>query len=234
MHSRSSVSDCGRLEGCEGPDRDKDPVVISDTIQEFDGRRYYFCGGRYYRAKGKLLHRAVWEKNCGPVPDGWHVHHKDRNRHNNAIENLDCLPSFAHQSGEHGAEHGARGKLSIKQAAVSARVWHGSDAGKRWHQKQYDKHCAPALFKEREVPCRQCGNTATVRNYNGAFCSNKCKSAWRRAAGLDNEQRTCAVCNKTFKANKYTKIKTCSRACGAISSARSRSGVSQRKRGRKG
>lgn len=72
------------------------------------------------------------------------------------------------------------------------------------------------LFAEREFVCEHCGKTFTaVANGSNCFCSNKCKSAWRRKAGLDNVEKTCVVCGKTFVANKYDKGKCCSRACSA-------------------
>lgn len=45
------------------------------------------------------------------------------------------------------------------------------------------------------------------------FCSNKCKSKFRRDSGIDDEYRICKVCGKKFKTNKYSKAKTCSRSC---------------------
>ena len=34
--------------------------VVSETIQELNGERFYL-GGKYYQHNGKRLHRAVWE-----------------------------------------------------------------------------------------------------------------------------------------------------------------------------
>ena len=64
--------------------------VISNTVQKFNGESYYLCG-QYFQRKGKRLHRTVWEFHNGTIPKGYHVHHKDGNRSNNAIENLTLM-----------------------------------------------------------------------------------------------------------------------------------------------
>lgn len=49
------------------------------------------------------------------------------------------------------------------------------------------------------------------------FCSNNCKSAYRRKSGVDNEERICKICGEIFITNKYSKAKVCSKKCSAIS-----------------
>lgn len=44
----------------------------------------------------KYVHRHVWETNHGLIPPGYVVHHEDRNRLNNDISNLRCMPSGEH------------------------------------------------------------------------------------------------------------------------------------------
>ena len=63
---------------------------ISTTAQRFDGVTYYLCG-EYFQRKGRRLHRAVWEHHNGKIPNGYHVHHKDGDRNNNDISNLELL-----------------------------------------------------------------------------------------------------------------------------------------------
>ena len=38
--------------------------------------------------KRYLKHRYVWEQHNGKIPDGYEVHHRDLNTHNNDIFNL--------------------------------------------------------------------------------------------------------------------------------------------------
>lgn len=48
----------------------------------------------------KDLHRYIWEEQNGKIPEGYVVHHKDRNRFNNKIENLEIM-----KLGKHGVLH---------------------------------------------------------------------------------------------------------------------------------
>ena len=72
------------------------PVIVDDRNQEYDGRNYSFVNDKYYANGDKRLHRVVYEDNYGPIPKGHHVHHKDHNRHNNCIENLELLTASEH------------------------------------------------------------------------------------------------------------------------------------------
>ena len=80
--------------------------VISDTIQEFNGERFYLCG-KYFQHNGKRLHRAVWEYHNGEIPEGYHIHHIDGNRFNNDITNLSLMPGLDHMK-EHAGEESRR------------------------------------------------------------------------------------------------------------------------------
>ncbi len=42
------------------------------------------------------MHRVVWEHYNGPIPEGYIVHHKDRNKGNNEISNLEMMTVYDH------------------------------------------------------------------------------------------------------------------------------------------
>lgn len=66
---------------------------------EFNGYRYTLRNTGYLgRTNGprSLLHRDVWESHVGPIPAGFDIHHRDRDRLNNEIGNLECLPKDEH------------------------------------------------------------------------------------------------------------------------------------------
>ena len=48
--------------------------------------------GKFYEAE----HRIIWRRHKGEIPKGWHVHHKDGNRVNNDIENLELIDGAEH------------------------------------------------------------------------------------------------------------------------------------------
>jgi hypothetical protein len=65
-------------------------------------------------------------------------------------------------------------------------------------------------------PCAQCGKQFIDGfENNGKFCSNACRSAFRRASGIDDEARLCASCGKAFRVNKYAQQRYCSLECTA-------------------
>jgi hypothetical protein len=66
---------------------------------EFNGAKYTLRNHGYYaKTNGDraLMHRDVWEHHNGEIPAGWDVHHKDENKENNDIGNLECLPKAEH------------------------------------------------------------------------------------------------------------------------------------------
>lgn len=73
-------------------------VLRSKPVKPFvmiDGRKFTPRHDAYWRATAgdrKQLHVYIWEKVHGRLPDGHGIHHKDLDRGNNAIENLECLP----------------------------------------------------------------------------------------------------------------------------------------------
>jgi len=189
--------------------------IISNTVQKFNGESFYLCG-RYFQHKGKRLHRKVWEYHNGEIPKGYHVHHKDGNRRNNDISNLILLQSSDHLS-EHmqSEDRRATAKDSIKHAIKSAPAWHRSEAGKEWHSAHSKKSWEMRTAKR--YVCSYCKKEFYTKNSYGKktnhFCSNNCKSAYRRELGVDNIERICPVCGKTFVISRYSKNITCSSEC---------------------
>lgn len=147
-------------------------TVISETIQEFNGVRFYRCG-RYFQHKGLRLHRAVWEHFNGPVPEGHHIHHKDEDRANNQPENLECLPGRDHV-GHHGKTGGHWGN-GIAAATNAAKAWHKSDAGRDWHRQHYQDNCKDVLHAKQLMQCQECGGQFLGRVI-AKFCHPNCKA----------------------------------------------------------
>ena len=184
-----------------------------------DARTGYYLSTKMIDGKRMRLHRYVWETFNGEVPDGYHVHHIDGNKGHNDIENLTLI-----KSSEHAQLHGqllSNDPVTVKKridnltnnARPKATEWHKSEVGRKWHKEHYEEFKA-ALYQKVTKVCEQCG-----KEYEGTpgkgqrFCSNACKSAWRRKMGIDNEERFCEVCGKSFTANKYAKTRFCSPEC---------------------
>jgi len=185
-------------------------IVISESIQEFNGERYYRCG-KYFQRSGRRLHIAVWEDANGPVPAGHHIHHRDNDRAHNQLTNLQLKEARLHIS-----DHQRGHRRALSEAALeAAALWHRSDQGRTWHREHYER-TAGCLHVDADMDCAHCGKRFSGR-VNGLtrFCSNNCKTKARKASGVDDESRRCVHCGGAFTINKYASTKTCSRKCAA-------------------
>ena len=155
--------------------------------------------------------RRVWEKEHGPIPEGHVIHHRDKDPFNNEIVNLECMTRFDHDSmhskaNTHAQQEARRENMKVAHAAQMEQMtpedrterakkgWEGREAG--------------------TLTCQHCGEAYDTRHTGDTkYCSNACKSAARRASGVDNVTRFCLACGTAFLIDKYKKQQTCSRTC---------------------
>jgi uncharacterized C2H2 Zn-finger protein len=52
----------------------------------------------------KMMHRIVWEEANGKIPPGLEIHHKDKNKQNNKLENLQMVDRVTHKRLDSGCE----------------------------------------------------------------------------------------------------------------------------------
>lgn len=215
-------------------------IFYVDGIKFHLDERTGYYGGYISKGDRKVrLHRYVWEKYNGAIPSGYHVHHKDKNKNNNEIENLVLLSSSEHLK-LHGEIKSEQERELMREniarnALPKAKEWHGSEDGIEWHRVHGAKVAQKLKNVRIEKICKCCGKSFFDNGFNKAdFCGNNCKSKWRRIQGYDDETRICTVCGKKFTTNKYGKIKTCSRSCGSSLSQRTRKAEIRPETSRKG
>ena len=174
--------------------------------------------GYYLNSSMRMrMHRYVWEYYNGEIPDGYQIHHKDRDKGNNDISNLELIPFSAHAKLHSTERAEARHEWVVENlkenAQPKASEWHKSESGRQWHREHFEQ-VKDKVHPEETMICEMCGKEYIGKvSAENRFCSNKCKAAWRRKSGVDNEVRICACCGTEFTANKYAKTQTCSRAC---------------------
>lgn len=69
-----------------------------------------------YETVNVRIHRAVAEAFLGKCPEGYVVNHKDGNKHNNHIENLEYVTPGANN--QHALDNGLRHTANMKEKAV--------------------------------------------------------------------------------------------------------------------
>lgn len=150
------------------------------------GGRCYRRYNEYYRCTAdgsRYLHRDIWELHNGPVPDGYHVHHKDEDQGNNSIENLQALPEETHRR-----LHGITSEWHRSEAA-RAHLDSIRDASHEWHKKQENREAQSANTKAwfdaqpwLEKTCAHCGAPFKAKRPVARFCSRNCgKYAYAKA-----------------------------------------------------
>lgn len=194
----------------------KNKAVFNGHVFNRDKSTGYYVSSRRIGRRRVRLHRYVWETMTGcAIPEGFEIHHKDRNKDNNAIDNLMLIKSEEHRR-LHGQmlteeQRKTRAENLINKALPEAIKWHGSEEGRSWHSKH-----AKRLFQIKiphKYTCSFCLKEFNTKHDYGAeqntFCSNKCKAAFRRASGVDNVIKVCEACGGEYVANKYQKTKYC-------------------------
>lgn len=191
--------------------------------QEHFGRKFYLdhktgylISCNYSKENPRCrAHTWVWKHFHKIIPKGYHVHHINEDKSDNNIENLELIKASRHMSLH--MQDPIR-KQQAREAAEKIRpltkAWHRSAEGHAWHQYHAEKQKF-GKWEARKLECKQCKSEyETTKRSQSYFCSNKCKSAWRRKAGLDNIVKKCLICDKEFIIHKYKQTKTCGRACG--------------------
>lgn len=187
-------------------------------------RKYYWPSPHLAKKGYGALHVEIWKSAHGDIPPGWHVHHRDGNPLNNALENLECV-----SPGDHirihmlEPERIERSREQCHRMRPLAYKWRGSEEGREYYRRRAKKAWECREPVERQ--CEQCGATYSTLKIDvsqSRFCSAKCQSKARRDSGVDNEQRVCAVCGLAFECNRYESTRCCSRQCGRKSRGLSR------------
>jgi len=163
---------------------------MSPRFVIFKGHKYRLClPGPYYRAENwghgeTTLQRAKWKHHRGEIPDGFDVHHKNGDKTDNRMSNLELFERAAHQR-MHTQQRLARGELSPPNALALQRAaeWHASSEGLAWHVENGKR-----VWETREwhaCECQECGRAFNSPYPSRAkFCHLNCKmAALRRRRG---------------------------------------------------
>ena len=164
-----------------------------------DKDKGYWISCDYSKENPRIrAHRWVWINYHGKIPKGYHVHHKNEDKSDNRIENLELIERSRHLS--HHMQDTERKKKSAEHCEKIrplTKEWHRSEEGRAWHRL----HALKNNFGNGELfdyICQQCSKLYKSKlkgKDQTRFCSNNCKSQWRRNAKLDYIDKVCPVCN---------------------------------------
>jgi len=73
--------------------------VNFQPYQYYDNKKFSLRSHGYYElttGDRTLMHRYVWEKEKGIIPKGFDIHHINRDKSDNRIDNLECLSKSDH------------------------------------------------------------------------------------------------------------------------------------------
>ena len=196
---------------------------MKDTYENMNGESVYLDGykfsverGYYCNRKLGRLHRYLWEKVHGTIPEGCVLHHKDHNKLNNSLDNLEVMTKSDHMR-YHAYDHrswvGSEGNIEHCRATVgkalkkSLETWVGSDE----HMKQLDsvrgKAIENAMKSEKMIAWRASEeNRQRMREL-----AKRTHKAGVEASHKPKEY-TCVVCGKGFIACS-PRAKFCSKEC---------------------
>ena len=167
---------------------------MCDACIDWNGKTWHKKpGGSYYQTR-LLLHRELWKAERGPIPAGFHIHHRDGDIHNNRIENLELL-----SSSDHNRLH-CREKLDpYKDRALAA----AHEAARKNREER---------FRSRQLTCVVCGEKyRSGARSPAAYCSVICMDRLRSGA-FRGDTRPCEQCGTLFQATRRVQ-RYCSKRC---------------------
>lgn len=177
-------------------------------------RKYFRCGKGDVRRGYGYLHRDVWVYHHGWIPESYHVHHRDGDPGNNRLANLEVLTPEEHSRRHPFTPARLEGlRENLDAARVKASEWHRSAEGREWHREHGREVWRNRA--EHERICGHCGKKyrTKVTGKQPKYCSLNCRAYARRKRGDDVEERACITCGQSFRINKYSPTKNCSRKC---------------------
>lgn len=201
--------------------------MVERVYRKYFGKSFYKQKDGYWVNFMPIqAHRWVWINHHGTIPKGMDIHHKDGDKDNNEIENLQMLSRSEHLK-EHWKDPELR-KERRKQLDIlrkQVHEWLRSPEGRKKQSESSKK----AWEKRRKdlICCIECGKEIITTQPWTKFCDGSCSMRWRRKHKPNLIEEICPVCHKIFSKEKFTPKRFCSISCGAKNSASNRSNKSK-------
>ena len=127
--------------------------------KEYFGKKFYEDRSTGYWISTSCpkirAHRWVWKNVHGEIPKGYHIHHKDENKGNNDISNLELVSPKEHAKKHWSKERSDQSRKNILKLIEKAKGWHSSEEGKAWHRLHAIK-CGFGKYEKKPAFCKEC------------------------------------------------------------------------------
>lgn len=185
--------------------------TVSETRTKCNG--FTFHKNNHGRFVGSIgLHRFIWTYFNGEIPDGYEIHHRDFDKDNNDIANLELVTKDEHQRIH--AERKIAHKKSVFTCAVCGKEFQAVNRGNNTYCSAECKHKANHEHDKVERICLVCGQIFSADKHKDTkCCSRKCAGKLLEK----QETRICPTCGKEFSTCASGSRKYCSMECFAES-----------------
>lgn len=123
-------------------------------------------------------HVWVWKYHNGETKKGFHIHHKDGDKSNNEIENLEEITVKEHVSKHYSELRSINNIIHINNIRPLTKEWHASQEGIEWHRQHGLKTWEDR--KSFKINCLFCGIEIETKTYHQKYCHQNCKAKHAR------------------------------------------------------
>lgn len=176
------------------------------------GKRFYKDKKGYF-VNSMPIHaqRWVWINHHGAIPEKMDVHHKDGDKGNNEIENLELV-----SRSDHLKKHWREGSFDLEQRRAQlneARRWLKTPIGR----KNQSEDAKIGWEKRKRNPikkiCLGCDKEFDTFQLWAKCCGGTCYQRYRRKNGIGSIERNCWWCDNPFRVERKSIQRTCSKEC---------------------
>ena len=167
---------------------------IDDNHQSFNGKNYHKDRKGYYvSTRYDAVHIATFKYFCGDIPAGYEIHHKDFNKDNNDVSNLQLLTTAEHAK----LHQMPRIETRICKGCGKEFLGQPDAAHRKGSRSTCSDECLSKLNSSRQNHrppnvCIVCGKEFKTKHKETHTCSKEC------AKKLSTTEVTCLCCGKKF------------------------------------
>ena len=155
------------------------------------------------------IYKAVWRYFYGEIPPNYEIHHKDFDKYNDDISNLQMLTKEEYKKIHSESGKKADGRQILKLVCKTCgKEYQAVNVGRNGY---CSKKCAQKALPEVRI-CEICDKKFSISKYESTkCCSKKCMVEYVK--NKTHKKRICPFCGKEFDTYKKRTQRYCSRDC---------------------